>query len=303
MFLYTVTQNPLLGRCKEDMEFMVIICTNTPTNMCGTVFFPYSRGVKLNRTGGQNSKWLWHLDNIKEKRDAETSALFLCSKVSASKTRYLEVIKIQYIYKMVNDSVLIKKGPHEDACFIVLVHLERLYKPCSYPGIPPASILLATVTSVDHTSYCQRFCPSTPPRTVPLCTPTRMSTSVFVFSLTYLQLVDKATTFNKKTKKKQNMTIKNSALIKAWSPQPHSHVGQWTSKGTTYKKIYSFVCNPHNVRIITINPSLIISHCQSLFSLFPGWCHIKSITAINESPYLTCGTGPTPGTFPYPNPS
>ncbi len=56
-----------------------------------------------------------------------------------------------------------------------------------YPGIPPASILLATVTSVDHTSYCQRFCPSTPPRTVPECTPTRMSTSVCVFSLTYLK--------------------------------------------------------------------------------------------------------------------
>ncbi len=56
-----------------------------------------------------------------------------------------------------------------------------------YPGIPPASILLATVTSVDHTSYCQRFCPSTPPRTVPECTPTRMSTSVCVFSRTYLK--------------------------------------------------------------------------------------------------------------------
>lgn len=56
----------------------------------------------------------------------------------------------------------------------------------TYPGIPPASILLATVTSVDHTSYCQRFWPRTPPSTVPVCTPTRMSTPVFVFSRTYL---------------------------------------------------------------------------------------------------------------------
>ena len=56
----------------------------------------------------------------------------------------------------------------------------------THPGMPPASILLATVTSVDHTSYCQRFRPRTPPSTVPVCTPTRMSTPVFVFSRTYL---------------------------------------------------------------------------------------------------------------------
>jgi hypothetical protein len=56
----------------------------------------------------------------------------------------------------------------------------------THPGMPPASILLATVTSVDHTSYCQRFCPRTPPSTVPVCTPTRMSTPVLVFSRTYL---------------------------------------------------------------------------------------------------------------------
>lgn len=56
----------------------------------------------------------------------------------------------------------------------------------THPGMPPASILLATVTSVDHTSYCQRFWPRTPPSTVPVCTPTRMSTPVLVFSRTYL---------------------------------------------------------------------------------------------------------------------
>lgn len=56
----------------------------------------------------------------------------------------------------------------------------------AHPGMPPASILLATVTSVDHTSYCQRFWPRTPPSTVPVCTPTRMSTPVLVFSRTYL---------------------------------------------------------------------------------------------------------------------
>lgn len=54
----------------------------------------------------------------------------------------------------------------------------------AHPGMPPASILLATVTSVDQTSYCQRFWPKTPPSTVPLCTPTRMSTAVLVFSRT-----------------------------------------------------------------------------------------------------------------------
>lgn len=56
----------------------------------------------------------------------------------------------------------------------------------SYPGIPPDSILLATVTSVDQTSNCHLFWPSTPPSTVPVWTPTRMSTSVLVFSRTYL---------------------------------------------------------------------------------------------------------------------
>lgn len=56
-----------------------------------------------------------------------------------------------------------------------------------YPGIPPDSILLATVTSVDQTSNCHLFCPSTPPSTVPVWTPTRMSTSVLVFSRTYLE--------------------------------------------------------------------------------------------------------------------
>lgn len=60
-------------------------------------------------------------------------------------------------------------------------------KPSPNPGIPPDSILLATVTSVDQTSNCHLFWPRTPPSTVPVCTPTRMSTSVFVFSRTYLK--------------------------------------------------------------------------------------------------------------------
>lgn len=81
-----------------------------------------------------------------------------------------------------------------------------------YPGIPPASILFATVTSVDHTSYCHRFWPSTPPRTVPLWTPTRMSTSVSVFSRTYLQMVDK--TFNPVNKLARSITgHKSRSLI------------------------------------------------------------------------------------------
>lgn len=91
----------------------------------------------------------------------------------------------------------------------------------SYPGIPPASILLATVTSVDQTSYCQRFCPSTPPRTVPLCTPTLMSTSVWVFSRTYLWLVYKAITLNKKQQEPAVsvfVTIINPALVPVSKP-------------------------------------------------------------------------------------
>ncbi|TNN61585.1 hypothetical protein EYF80_028197 [Liparis tanakae] len=62
-----------------------------------------------------------------------------------------------------------------------------VWEMCTLLRIPPDSILLATVTSVDQTSNCHLFWPSTPPSTVPEWTPTRMSTSVLVFSRTYLQ--------------------------------------------------------------------------------------------------------------------
>lgn len=74
----------------------------------------------------------------------------------------------------------LKNGTHE--------RVHRDIKPSgSYPGIPPDSILFATVTSVDQTSNCHLFWPRTPPSTVPVWTPTRMSTSVLVFSRTYLK--------------------------------------------------------------------------------------------------------------------
>ena len=56
-----------------------------------------------------------------------------------------------------------------------------------YPATPPLSILLAKVTSLPRTSYCQRFCPSTPPSTAPVCMPTRMFTPLWVFSRTHLK--------------------------------------------------------------------------------------------------------------------
>lgn len=43
-----------------------------------------------------------------------------------------------------------------------------------YPGNPPDSMALASVTSLLHTSYCHFFSPSTPHSTRPVCMPTRM---------------------------------------------------------------------------------------------------------------------------------
>ena len=45
----------------------------------------------------------------------------------------------------------------------------------AYPGIPPDSILLASVTSFDQASNCHFFCPRTPANTAPVWMPTRMS--------------------------------------------------------------------------------------------------------------------------------
>ena len=58
----------------------------------------------------------------------------------------------------------------------------------TYPGTPPASMLLASVTSFDHTSNCHFLNPSTPQCTRPVWTPTRMfSTSTPVTLRTKLQ--------------------------------------------------------------------------------------------------------------------
>lgn len=57
----------------------------------------------------------------------------------------------------------------------------------SYPAWPPASIWLASVTSLDQTSNCHLRRPSTPQCTRPLCMPTRMFTFTPVTSRTNLQ--------------------------------------------------------------------------------------------------------------------
>lgn len=48
----------------------------------------------------------------------------------------------------------------------------------NHPGTPPASIMLARVTSLDQTSNCHFLRPSTPQCTRPVWIPTRMFTSV-----------------------------------------------------------------------------------------------------------------------------
>lgn len=57
----------------------------------------------------------------------------------------------------------------------------------THPGRPAASITLARVTSLDHTSYCHLRRPRTPQRTRPVCSPTRMFRSTSVASATDLQ--------------------------------------------------------------------------------------------------------------------
>ena len=47
----------------------------------------------------------------------------------------------------------------------------------THPGIPPASSLLAMVTSLDQTSNCHFRSPSTPHSTDPECTPIRIASS------------------------------------------------------------------------------------------------------------------------------
>lgn len=57
----------------------------------------------------------------------------------------------------------------------------------SYPAFPPASIWLASVTSLDQTSNCHLRSPRTPQWTRPLWIPTLMFTLTPVTSLTSLQ--------------------------------------------------------------------------------------------------------------------
>lgn len=57
----------------------------------------------------------------------------------------------------------------------------------TYPGKPAASMTLARVTSLDHTSYCHLRRPRTPQSTLPVCSPTRMFRSTSVASATDLE--------------------------------------------------------------------------------------------------------------------
>lgn len=57
-----------------------------------------------------------------------------------------------------------------------------------YPGIPPASSMLAMPTSQDQTSNCHFCSPSTPHRTDPEWMPILMSMSKFNCFLTYLDV-------------------------------------------------------------------------------------------------------------------
>lgn len=69
----------------------------------------------------------------------------------------------------------------------------------SHPAFPPASIWLASVTSLDQTSNCHLRRPSTPQCTRPLWMPTRMFTLTPVTSLTSLQMRIHTLLFKKKT--------------------------------------------------------------------------------------------------------
>ena len=69
-----------------------------------------------------------------------------------------------------------------------------------YPGRPPDSMWLAMVTSSDHTSNCSLFMlPNTPLSAAPVCTPTRMLTSVPVRFCTSLYKLDFLITANQKS--------------------------------------------------------------------------------------------------------
>lgn len=62
------------------------------------------------------------------------------------------------------------------------------FREITYPGMPPASSMLATSTSQDHTSNCHFWRPRTPQSTEPEWMPMRMSTLCFSSLRTYLRV-------------------------------------------------------------------------------------------------------------------
>lgn len=78
-----------------------------------------------------------------------------------------------------------------------------------YPGTPPASMWLASVTSCDQTSYCHFWSPITPHRTFPEWTPTRILMSTPVASRTFLSY----------SKKHILMMIFDHFWLKTWTKE------------------------------------------------------------------------------------
>ena len=77
---------------------------------------------------------------------------------------------------------LLNKSLHLEIeiCYKIFKNIVRDVMFEAYPGCPPASILLARVTSSDQTSYYHFLAPITPQRTRPEWTPTRMAKFISV---------------------------------------------------------------------------------------------------------------------------
>lgn len=86
----------------------------------------------------------------------------------------------------------------------------------TYPGRPPDSMWLASVTSCDHTSNCHFLRPITPQSTLPEWTPTLMLMSISVASRTCLEEIS----VKLKAQYEHNMHLSNKATItkQHWCP-------------------------------------------------------------------------------------
>lgn len=84
---------------------------------------------------------------------------------------------------------LMRHCKNEQCFYSTCAHLYERPIVRAHPGIPPASMLLAKVTSLDHTSNCHFRNPKTPQCTLPEWIPTLIfSTSTPVTSRTRLRV-------------------------------------------------------------------------------------------------------------------